>query len=387
MSHVRRAHCVRRRADGARSSRSRSPRGSRTAGDRVAAAASAVSWLTTQQQSDGGFELAAFPGFETRDAIARHRRATPRPEASWSTSEAVDAVEAVQFGGGPAPSMPLDAYAQTISTPRSTDCGHRGEEHRARCEPARARPERLRPCRRRHAGRPGEPDGRLFRHGRLDVQLHALHRPRPEPRVRLAASATALNSACATRSRRTVGGTSTATRRRPTSIPTRPRLAVQALVAGGADATDPAVHAALGLLRRQPADQRRVAVVRRRRPELHVALDPRDHRGGVRRRVAPAGATPPTRHWRGTAVRGPDRAGCARSSSPRRRRRGPHREPQRQLRREHVRHVADGRGPPAVVAPDRAGGRRRPARRRHPRRPSSRCGTRAGRGDARRFTG
>jgi len=32
-------------------------------------AGSAVAWLTTQQQADGGFEVAGFPGFETPDAV------------------------------------------------------------------------------------------------------------------------------------------------------------------------------------------------------------------------------------------------------------------------------------------------------------------------------
>lgn len=34
-----------------------------------ATATSAVTWLKTQQQSDGGFEVAGFPGFETPDAV------------------------------------------------------------------------------------------------------------------------------------------------------------------------------------------------------------------------------------------------------------------------------------------------------------------------------
>jgi hypothetical protein len=74
----------------------------------------AVAWLVEQQQPDGGFELAAFPGFETLDAtIAVAQDA--QTGAAWSQSEAVAAVEAVQYGGsGPTPFDAVDAYAETI---------------------------------------------------------------------------------------------------------------------------------------------------------------------------------------------------------------------------------------------------------------------------------
>ena len=35
----------------------------------VPAAVAGASWLAAQQESDGGFELADFPGFETADAV------------------------------------------------------------------------------------------------------------------------------------------------------------------------------------------------------------------------------------------------------------------------------------------------------------------------------
>ncbi len=59
----------------------------------------AVGWLATQQQADGGFEVAGFPGFETPDAvlaIASNAQTT----TTWSTSEALTAVQAVQQVSG-----------------------------------------------------------------------------------------------------------------------------------------------------------------------------------------------------------------------------------------------------------------------------------------------
>jgi len=75
------------------------------------ASTAAVDWLVSQQQPDGGFELAGFPGFETPDvvlAIAMAAQTGP----TWSTAEALAAVEAVEFGGsgGPTPLDALDAW-------------------------------------------------------------------------------------------------------------------------------------------------------------------------------------------------------------------------------------------------------------------------------------
>ena len=71
--------------------------------------------IATQQQPDGGFEVAAFPGFETRDAplaIAEHAQTG----SSWSTSEALAAPAVLEFGmRGPTPLDALDAYAAEIA--------------------------------------------------------------------------------------------------------------------------------------------------------------------------------------------------------------------------------------------------------------------------------
>jgi hypothetical protein len=79
----------------------------------------AVTWIEAQQQTDGGFELAGFPGFETRDAALAIAE-DAQTGATWSTSEAVAAVGAVHFGGTPAGATPLDAldaFAATVNTP------------------------------------------------------------------------------------------------------------------------------------------------------------------------------------------------------------------------------------------------------------------------------
>jgi len=70
----------------------------------------AMAWLLTQQQDDGGFEVAQFDGFETPDAIlaiAAHAQTT----GTWSTAEAHAAVDAVAFGGtGPTALDWLDTW-------------------------------------------------------------------------------------------------------------------------------------------------------------------------------------------------------------------------------------------------------------------------------------
>ncbi|HEX7132711.1 MAG TPA: DUF4214 domain-containing protein [Iamia sp.] len=58
----------------------------------------AVAWLETQQQADGGFDTAGFAGFETPDAIFA-LAAAGQADGTWSTAEALSAVEAVTTGG------------------------------------------------------------------------------------------------------------------------------------------------------------------------------------------------------------------------------------------------------------------------------------------------
>jgi len=73
----------------------------------ASAAQAAVAWLIGQQQSDGGFELAGFPGFETPDAVLAIAEAA-QTGAAWDAAAARAAVEALHFGGSGGPT-PLDA--------------------------------------------------------------------------------------------------------------------------------------------------------------------------------------------------------------------------------------------------------------------------------------
>src|SRR5882672_3430027 len=77
----------------------------------------AVAWLKTQQQADGGFEVAGFPGFETRDAaLALAEQA--QTGLAWSTTQARAALAGLHAGGpaGPTPLHALDAYAASVTT-------------------------------------------------------------------------------------------------------------------------------------------------------------------------------------------------------------------------------------------------------------------------------
>lgn len=58
----------------------------------------ATQWLGSQQQADGGFELAGFPGFETSDAVFA-LAGTTQTGTAWDASQALAAVEAYSVGG------------------------------------------------------------------------------------------------------------------------------------------------------------------------------------------------------------------------------------------------------------------------------------------------
>jgi hypothetical protein len=83
--------------------------------DEVADAA--VVWLATQQQADGGFEVGGLAGFETPDATLAIA-AAGQTDDTWSTTEALTAVEAIEQGGNTALDA-LDDYADTAAAPRA----------------------------------------------------------------------------------------------------------------------------------------------------------------------------------------------------------------------------------------------------------------------------
>ncbi len=61
-------------------------------------AATATAWIKTQQQPDGSFEVAAFPGFETPDAILAIAE-DAQQQSDWNVGQARRAVQAVKVGG------------------------------------------------------------------------------------------------------------------------------------------------------------------------------------------------------------------------------------------------------------------------------------------------
>ncbi len=86
------------------------------ASDTPATAASAATWLRTQQQSDGGFEVAGFAGFETCD-VALAIAGAAQTGGAWSTAQARNALAAIHQGGpsGPTPLDALDSFAATVT--------------------------------------------------------------------------------------------------------------------------------------------------------------------------------------------------------------------------------------------------------------------------------
>lgn len=78
------------------------------------AAVTAARWIIGQQEPDGGFELADFPGFETADAVLAIAEAA-QPGTTWSTAVARAAIENLAYGGsGP---TPIDALDDWVTTP------------------------------------------------------------------------------------------------------------------------------------------------------------------------------------------------------------------------------------------------------------------------------
>ena len=78
-------------------------------------AASGAAWLSTQQQADGGFEVAGFAGFETADATLAIAEAA-QTGAGWDAAAARSAVAAVTTDAGRTPYEALDDEAEAGPT-------------------------------------------------------------------------------------------------------------------------------------------------------------------------------------------------------------------------------------------------------------------------------
>lgn len=82
-----------------------------------AAASAAVAWLRTQQQADGSFETAGFPGFETRDVVLAVAEQA-QTGAAWDATLARSTVEALKAGGsGPTPLDYLEGLVAASAEP------------------------------------------------------------------------------------------------------------------------------------------------------------------------------------------------------------------------------------------------------------------------------
>lgn len=86
----------------------------------------AVAWLEDQQQADGGFELASFPGFETPDAVLALATAGQSGEV-WDEAEARAAVEAVETEGNDALDA-LDAWVDSTHADPGATVATKGQQ-------------------------------------------------------------------------------------------------------------------------------------------------------------------------------------------------------------------------------------------------------------------
>jgi hypothetical protein len=80
----------------------------------------AIAWLLAQQESDGGFEISNFQGFETPDAILAIAEGA-QTTSTWSTTEAFNAVSNTKYNGNG--DTPLDAIDDWIAKPGGVNPG------------------------------------------------------------------------------------------------------------------------------------------------------------------------------------------------------------------------------------------------------------------------
>ncbi len=85
----------------------------------------ATDWLISQQEADGGFELADFPGFETPDAVLA-LASSYNSMGSWDAAGAAAAIADLDAGGtGPDPIEYVEALVDDEATPDSVAAGAR----------------------------------------------------------------------------------------------------------------------------------------------------------------------------------------------------------------------------------------------------------------------
>ena len=84
--------------------------------------ARAVGYLKAQQEPDGGFELADFPGFETSDVILA-LASNSQTGATWSTAQALAAVTATKSSTNKTPLDAIDDLVDSAAAPDSVAAG------------------------------------------------------------------------------------------------------------------------------------------------------------------------------------------------------------------------------------------------------------------------
>ena len=310
-----------------RRGRGSAPRARRSAGSGTPAsttppggrpAAKATTYLKSQQLADGSFEVAGFPGFETPDAVLAIAE-NAQQQAKWNRRAGQD----------------------------------RGQRHQARRELGAARDRRLRRLRaqRRPGGearRARDPAARRCTPTKFDPDGDGASQPAGDHRrraTRPTARTARSTPRCTRRSpsgslggvppadrsrtsaaarRPAAAGTSPATRRAAPLTSTRRRSRSRRSVGGRVKKTDADLRQGLAFLAPAAPGERRVAVVRLRRPELDLGGDARDHRGRLRpdrrgaggtRRVADAQRQRRTRH-RSNVVAQPSSMPSGRILSP-----------------------------------------------------------------------
>jgi hypothetical protein len=202
--------------------------------DNTSAAHAAVGWITSRLLPDGSFDAGGF--FDTRDAALAVAEGA-QTGGAWSTAQAVSALAALKYNGtGPTPLNALDAVAAAATSPGAA----------AKTIVLSAAPLGLDPAAFDAAG-DGSPVDLVTRMGGCSTSSdpafnNLLYILLAQRLVCGAPSAAGLESV---RDQQQPDGSWNGDEFASLDVDTT-ALAVDALVAGGADASDPAVHAALG---------------------------------------------------------------------------------------------------------------------------------------------
>ena len=240
-----------------------------------AKAQTATTWLKSQQLADGSFEVAGFAGFETPDAVLAIAE-NAQTSATWSRSEALNAVLATKRGSNTA----LHAIDDLADS--KIDAGQAAKIVELVARPLGLSVTKFNPDKDHavnleaiiDAGH--KSDGS---YGAFNATLFAAIAKRKfggVPADTLAFIRAAQESGGGWNFAGDPTGVAAAADTDTTA------LAIEALVAAGVKRSDPDLQQGLTFLAQNHRGGRLLAVLRSRRPELHVTRSPRDHRRGLR---------------------------------------------------------------------------------------------------------